>query len=120
MLLRTSFVGDRYVWTAEVSRTAAEILGAQEPAIQAALLRDIAGNPFHRPAVDESWRRRNDGCAAKIARTIYEWGRFADLPILGDALEDAGCPDETILTHCRSGKEHVRGCWVVDAVLGKR
>jgi hypothetical protein len=48
-----------------------------------------------------------------------EGRRFADLPILADALEDAGCADAAILAHCRSGGEQVRGCWVVDLLLGK-
>ena len=54
----------------------------------------------------------------RLAESIYEERTFDDLPILGDALEEAGCTDPTILDHCRSG-EHVRGCWVVDLVLGK-
>ena len=56
---------------------------------------------------------------ATMARTIYEQRSFADLPILADALEDAGCHNEDILGHCRQPGEHVRGCWVVDLVLGK-
>jgi hypothetical protein len=41
------------------------------------------------------------------------------MPILADALEDAGCDNADILQHCRGAGEHVRGCWVVDLVLGK-
>ena len=41
------------------------------------------------------------------------------MPILADALEDAGCTNQDILNHCRGGGEHVRGCWVVDLLLGK-
>jgi hypothetical protein len=90
----------------------------QERAAQAGLLRDVFGNPF-RPAVPSpAWLAWNDGAVRKMAQAIYE-GRFADLPILADALEDAGCTDAAILAHCRSGGEHVRGCWVVDLLLGK-
>ena len=44
---------------------------------------------------------------------------FDRLPVLADALQDAGCDNADILTHCRSGGEHVRGCWVLDLLLGK-
>jgi hypothetical protein len=83
------------------------------------LLRDVVGNPF-RPAVRvPGWLSWNGGVVANLAQAIYEERAFDRLPILGDALEDAGCGDEAILTHCRSGGEHVRGCWVVDLLLGK-
>jgi hypothetical protein len=54
-----------------------------------------------------------------MAQAIYEGRRFADLPVLADALEDAGCADAALLGHCRGPGEHVRGCWVVDLLLGK-
>ena len=54
-----------------------------------------------------------------LARGIYEDRAFDRLPLLADALMDAGCADEQILAHCRSEGPHVRGCWVVDLVLGK-
>lgn len=44
----------------------------------------------------------------------------ARLALLADMLADAGCADETMLNHCRSGREHVRGCWVVDLLLAKK
>jgi hypothetical protein len=61
----------------------------------------------------------NDRCVGKLAQAIYDEQAFDRLPILADALEEAGCTDADILNHCRSGGEHVRGCWVVDLVLGK-
>jgi hypothetical protein len=83
---------------------------------QAILLRCIFGNPF-RPAVfDPAWRTPN---VTAVAQAIYEERRFAELPILADALEEAGCTCEEILSHCRSGGEHVKGCWPLDLVLGK-
>ncbi|VTU01878.1 Uncharacterized protein (Fragment) OS=uncultured bacterium PE=4 SV=1 [Gemmataceae bacterium] len=58
--------------------------------------------------------------AVAIAQGMYESRNFAAMPILADALQDAGCEAEAILTHCRDPEQvHVRGCWVVDLVLGK-
>jgi hypothetical protein len=87
---------------------------------QAALLRCIFGNPFRLAALDPAWLAWNDGCAPKLAAAIYDGRRFADLPILADALEDAGCCDAAILAHCRAPGEHVRGCWVVDLLTGRQ
>jgi hypothetical protein len=81
-------------------------------------LRDIFGNPFQPRRLDAAWLRANDGAVRKMARAIYEENRFADLPILADALEEAGCDDFFLLHHCRSG-EHGRGCWAVDLLLGQ-
>jgi hypothetical protein len=61
----------------------------------------------------------NHATVPAIARHIYDDRAFYDLPILADALEDAGCTNPDILAHCRAGGEHVRGCWVVDLILGK-
>ena len=55
----------------------------------------------------------------EVARAIYDEGRFGDLPVLADALEDAGCDDAAILSHLRTPGRHVRGCWALDAVLGR-
>lgn len=87
-----------------------------EHAAQARLLREVLGNPFRPVGFDPAWRTPP---AVAIARTAYEERRFEALPILADALEEAGCRDVAILEHCRSGGEHVRGCWVVDYVLEK-
>jgi hypothetical protein len=86
---------------------------------QGDLLRDIFGNPFRLVAVDPDWLTWNGGTVPKIAQTIYAERRFQDLPILADALEEAGCTNADILDHCRRPGEHVRGCWVVDLLLGK-
>jgi hypothetical protein len=80
------------------------------------LLRDIFGDPFQPVAIAPSWLTPR---ALKLALGIYEERAFDRMPILGDALEEAGCTDEAILDHCRQDREHVRGCWVVDLVLGK-
>jgi hypothetical protein len=88
--------------------------------ILADLLREIIGPvPFGRGTIPTSLLRWNDGTVSKIAQAIYEERAFERLPILADALEDAGCDDADILAHCRSAGPHVRGCWVIDLLLGK-
>jgi hypothetical protein len=88
-----------------------------EDAVHSALLRDAFGNPFRPVRLHPSW---NDGVAVRLARVIYDERRFADLPILADALEEAGCADAAILAHCCGGGEHARGCWVVDLLTGRQ
>lgn len=87
---------------------------------QTRLLREIIGNPFRTVSANLSLLSWNDSTVPKIAQTIYEERRFKDLPILSDALEEAGCTNADILDHCRSEGPHVRGCWVVDLILGKK
>jgi hypothetical protein len=83
-------------------------------------LRDIFGPlPFHTVTIDPAWLRWNHGTVPTLARRIYEDRAFHDLPILADALEDAGCTDAAILDHCRQPGGHARGCWVVDLILGQ-
>jgi hypothetical protein len=88
---------------------------AGERAVQAALLRDIVGNPFHPVAADPRWVTST---VRGLAEGIYVERAFGRLPILADALDDAGCDSADILTHCRGDGPHVRGCWVVDLILG--
>jgi hypothetical protein len=85
---------------------------------QCGLLRDLFGNPFRRGTFDPG-RLADGGRVAQLARVVYEEGCFEDLPILADALEDAGCPDGQVLGHCRTAGEHARGCWVLDLLLGR-
>jgi hypothetical protein len=80
------------------------------------LARDIFGNPFRSVTVNATWFTTN---VLALAQAIYDDRAFDRMPILGDALEDAGCDNADILKHCREPAEHVRGCWVVDLVLGK-
>jgi hypothetical protein len=79
-------------------------------------IRDIFGNPWHRWRAPIPWLSSTVG---SLAHAIYEERVFSNMPILADALEDAGCDNAEILGHCRESKEHVRGCWVVDLILGK-
>jgi hypothetical protein len=86
-------------------------------ASQRSLLRDVVGNPFRPVSFDPAWRTST---AVALAQQMYDSRDFAIMPILGDALEDAGCDNHDILAHCRNPQgTHVRGCWVVDLVLGK-
>jgi hypothetical protein len=83
------------------------------------LLRDLAGDPFSPAALDAAWLAWHDGVLPRLAQAVYEDAAFERLPILADALEEAGCADEAVLSHCRGPGPHVRGCWVLDLLLGK-
>lgn len=91
----------------------------EEYGAQANLLRDLIGNPFRSFVVAPSWLRWHDGLIERMSQEIYDERHFVNLPILADALEEAGCDNADILNHCRNGSEHVRGCWVIDLLLGK-
>lgn len=90
-----------------------------EDAGQARLIREILGNPFRLVVLDSAWLTWNDATIPKLAQMIYDERRFEDMPILADALIDAGCHDADILSHCRQSSAHVRACWVLDLLLGK-
>ncbi|MBP3958139.1 hypothetical protein J8F10_23060 [Gemmata sp. G18] len=83
------------------------------------LVREVFGNPFSPPVIDPGWLQWNHGAVHHIAERIATSGDFTDLPILSDALEDAGCCDEELLRHCREPHLHVPGCWALDAVRGR-
>jgi hypothetical protein len=80
------------------------------------VIRDVIGNPFSPVTVEPGWLTPT---VTELARGIYEGRAFDRLPILADALQDAGCDHADVLGHCRGSGPHVRGCWVVDLVLGK-
>lgn len=109
---------------------------------QVDLFREIVGNPFRPVAIVPPWLEPSDGefiefvgegderrirrwplwrtpLVAKMAQTIYDERAFGDLPILADALEDAGCDSPDLMAHLRSPGPHVRGCWALDLLLGK-
>jgi hypothetical protein len=87
---------------------------------QSDLLRCIFGNPFRKVAVQAAWLRWNDRTVARMAQRIYDERRFEDLPILHDALLDAGCDDANMLSHAREQVAvHTRGCWLLDLLLNK-
>ena len=91
-----------------------------ERTAQSELLRCMVNNPF-RPAstISTDLLSWNNGSVFKLAQGIYDQRAFDRLPILADALEEAGCTNADILNHCRQPGEHVRGCWVVDLLLAK-
>jgi hypothetical protein len=89
---------------------------ADERFLQAEILLDIFSNPCRPAVVDASWLAP---VVVAFAHSIYNTNTFHHLPILADALEEAGCTDAAILGHCRGAGPHVRGCWVVDLLLGK-
>ena len=84
---------------------------------QIELLREVVGNPFCPVTVDPKWVTPT---VKKLAQFAYDKRHFDDLPILADVLEEAGCEDVEILEHCRSEAPHMRGCWVIDLLLGKQ
>jgi hypothetical protein len=85
-------------------------------AVQTTSLRDIFGNPFQLVVFSQAW---GTDTALSLARTMYEPRDFTAMPILADALQEAGCDSDDILNHCRSDGVPVRGCWAFDLVLGK-
>jgi hypothetical protein len=80
------------------------------------LLQEVFGNPFRPVTPDSSWLTST---VVKLAQGVYDERAFERMPILADALEDAGCDNKDVLEHCRGPGPHVRGCWVVDLLLGK-
>jgi hypothetical protein len=102
-------------WAMELQdpKAVARVAGA---AVRTDLVRDLFGNPFRPVAFDPFWR---SPAVVGLASSIYEEHTFDQLPLLADALTDAGCADDELLVHCRSAGTHARGCWAVDLALGK-
>jgi hypothetical protein len=89
----------------------------REQAAQCLLLRDILGNPFRPVSLNPAWLIPQ---VLNLAQEIYDDRAFDRLPILAATLEDVGYGSHDLLDHCREPGPHVKGCWVVDAVLGKK
>jgi hypothetical protein len=87
--------------------------------VLADLLRDVFGNPFRPAAVAPTWLAWHGETVPKLAQSVYDERAFERLPILADALEEAGCADAALLGHLRSPGPHARGCWALDLLLGK-
>jgi hypothetical protein len=125
-------VGNAPAWDA-ASAAATHFVGSEgvclslTPKERCALLRDLFGNPFHpAPAIDPTWLNWRGGLLPRLAQAIYEEKALSDgtldrgrFTILADALEEAGCAREEMLSHCRGPGPHVRGCWVLDQLLRK-
>ena len=84
---------------------------------QADLLRDVFANPFRPVHLAPAWMTPT---VLAIAGDIYHNDTFSELPVLGDALEDAGCDDPDVLDHARHRRPHIRGCWLVDGLLAEK
>jgi hypothetical protein len=85
------------------------------------VMRDLYGPlPFRKVRIQPAWLAANDGAVTTLAQTIYQDRRWSDMPILADALEEAGCANADLLDHCRAKQRHYRGCWAVDLILGKK
>lgn len=101
----------------------AETAARSETAVQVHLLHDLFGSPFHSSPIDPAWLTPT---VLGLAQAVYDERILpsgalgtARLGVLGDALEDAGCTEQAILTHLREPGPHTRGCWPVDLLLGK-
>jgi hypothetical protein len=81
--------------------------------------RCLCGNPFRPVDLDPAWLTWNGGCVRDLAAAIYRDRAFDRLPILADALEDAGCVNADLLTHLRGPGPHVLGCWALDLITGR-
>jgi hypothetical protein len=105
----------------EAACQVANHLGRGRSAIrhQTDLLREVMGNPFRPVVAYPRWLDWERGLVRHLAQTAYDGRAFDRLPILGDALEDAGCDSAELLAHLRGGGPHVPGCWALDALLGK-
>ena len=117
---RTARVAAREEWNKvtrglRAVRRAAAIKGVEDCR---AIPHDLYGTLLCRPVtLRAEWLSSKDGTVPKLAQAIYDDRAFDRRPILADALEDAGCADAYILSHCRGQGPHVRGCWVVDLLL---
>jgi hypothetical protein len=90
---------------------------SKERAKQTRLLCELLGPlPFHPVTLNPAWLTPT---VKQLAAVIYEERQSDKMPILADALLDAGCDNEEVLKHCQNGGEHVRGCWVIDILLDK-
>ena len=103
--------------TEQVIQAAFESAANDEDRAQADLLRDLFSEWFRPVELDLAWLTSD---VLALARGMYESRDFGAMPILADALQDAGCDNADVLAHCRGANAvHVRGCWVVDLLLGK-
>jgi hypothetical protein len=105
-------------WFSEKSTATRVETQKEVKGVQTQLLRCIFGPLLFRPVtLNPAWQTAT---VLSLAQSIYDQRQFENMSILADALEDAGCKNAEILTHCRQPEEHVRGCWVVDLILGKK
>ena len=101
-------------------RTAAGLAELEKRKAALRYLQSLCVLPKNPPTIDPGWRTWNDATIVKLAKRMHDSRDFTAMPILADALEEAGCTSGELLDHCRQAGEHVRGCWVVNLVLRKR
>jgi hypothetical protein len=106
-----------------ISQTAGKQVASVECTLQASMLRCVLRNPFHTLPLDAAWLTPT---VISLAQAVYAERNLpegtldpAQLAVLSDALEEAGCDNADILSHLRGPGPHVRGCWVIDLLLGK-
>ncbi len=79
------------------------------------LVREVFGNPIRKcPEFNPAWRTEN---VVQLTRHAHAEGDFSALPVLADALEEAGCDRADVLDHLRQREPHARGCWAIELVL---
>jgi hypothetical protein len=100
-------------WWPEVTRHWSE---QELPQSWRPLFNDVFGDAFQPVVFDGRWRTSD---VVRLATAIYDEKAFERMPILADALMDAGCSKEPIIAHCHGNRPHIRGCWAVDLILGK-
>ncbi len=100
-------------WTG-VTVMGPDLLAVMVPEADIDRARCVLGDPSRPVTIDPSWLTSD---VLALARSIHDEQAFDQLPILADALQDAGCEDDQVLAHCRGEGPHVRGCWVVEAIL---
>jgi len=113
-----SLVAYRYtqVWQNRREERAARLARQGEREVRAHIVRDVFRNPFRTVRLEPKWL---SSTVVALANGIYQTRAFDGMPILADALQEAGCDNDDILNHCRGPGPHVRGCWVVDLILEK-
>jgi hypothetical protein len=123
---RAAYEAARDSWqTARAAGRAGKVHGDEkefyaETQAQGLLIRDLFGPlPFRPVSIDPAWLTWYDGLLVSMSQKMYDSRDFSNMPILADALVEAGCTNADILAHCREPGEHVRGCWVLDLLLGK-
>jgi hypothetical protein len=112
-----------------VGRTLGEVLegfleddaaGVAAEGVCCDLCRDLCTGLLWPAQVPQTWLAWEGGLVSKLGQSIYEERAFERLPILADALTDAGCGDPKVLGHCREPGIHSRGCWLIDSLIRKR
>jgi hypothetical protein len=118
-------VTEPHVWEAAEEAKVAEaaMLGLPAGSLrqrrsQCALFRDLLGNPFRPATAEPEWLQGQGRRVVKLAQAIYDQRRFDAMSLLSAALQDAGCDNQDLLSHCRPQERHARGCWLLDALLG--